>query len=61
MFKVDFEKAYNCISWDYLIEIMHIMGFGPKWRGSILELLSSLRASVLVNRSPTQEFQIQRP
>lgn len=28
IFKVDFEKAYDSLSWDYLIDIMGIMGFG---------------------------------
>lgn len=35
------------------------MGFGPKWCKWILEMLSSTRASVLVNGSPTKEFHIQ--
>lgn len=54
VFKVDFEKSYDSISWDYLIEIMQYMGFDPKQFGWILEMLSSARASVLVNGSPTQ-------
>lgn len=59
-FKVDFKKAYEYLSWDYLLEIMHIIGFGPRWRGKIKKLLVSARASVLLNRSPTCEFQIHR-
>ena len=33
VFKVDFEKAFDSLSWDYLLEIMHFMGFSPKWCG----------------------------
>ncbi|GJU50843.1 reverse transcriptase domain, reverse transcriptase zinc-binding domain protein [Tanacetum coccineum] len=31
MFKVDFEKAYDSLNWEYLLEIMRLMGFGDKW------------------------------
>lgn len=58
LFKVDFEKAYDSLSWDYLLEIMQIMGFNSKWCCWIKELLKSARASGLVNGSPTDEFQI---
>ncbi|KAL7604918.1 uncharacterized mitochondrial protein AtMg01250-like [Lactuca sativa] len=36
------------------------MGFGSKWCRWIKELLSTTRASVLINGSPTDEFQIHR-
>ncbi|GKD13483.1 reverse transcriptase domain, reverse transcriptase zinc-binding domain protein [Tanacetum coccineum] len=26
-----FEKAYNSLNWEYLLEIMRLMGFGDKW------------------------------
>lgn len=29
--KVDFEKAYDCASWNFLRNMMRIMGFGAKW------------------------------
>ncbi|XP_058749863.1 uncharacterized protein LOC131622859 [Vicia villosa] len=29
--KVDFEKDFDCVSWDYLCYILSIMGFGLKW------------------------------
>ena len=31
LFKVDFDKAFDSISWDYLVSIMEQMGFGHKW------------------------------
>ncbi|GJX92153.1 RNA-directed DNA polymerase, eukaryota [Tanacetum coccineum] len=36
VFKVDFEKAYDSIRWDFLDEIMLKFDFGPKWRGDPL-------------------------
>ncbi|XP_071714226.1 uncharacterized protein [Rutidosis leptorrhynchoides] len=60
IFKVDFEKAFDCLNWDYLMEIMEIMGFGSKWRGWILSCLKSASVSILVNGSPTSEFKLER-
>ncbi|XP_071741928.1 uncharacterized protein [Rutidosis leptorrhynchoides] len=60
IFKVDFEKAFDCLSWDFLIEIMEIMGFGERWRKWILSCLHSASISVLVNGSPTNEFKLKR-
>lgn len=58
LFKVDFEKAFDCLNWSYLDSIMEQMNFGGKWRSWILECLKSATASVLVNGSPTEEFHI---
>lgn len=60
LFKVDFEKACDSFSWDYLLEIMYIIGFRSLCYCWIMELLISARASVLVNGSMTQEFQIHK-
>ncbi|GKB72864.1 RNA-directed DNA polymerase, eukaryota [Tanacetum coccineum] len=53
----DFAKAYDSIRWDFLDDVLHSFGFGLKWRSWILGSLSSGRASILVNGSPTFEFQ----
>ncbi|GJU53272.1 putative RNA-directed DNA polymerase, eukaryota, reverse transcriptase zinc-binding domain protein [Tanacetum coccineum] len=60
IFKVDFEKAFDSISWNYLDHILDSLGFGLKWRSWIKTCLSSSRASILVNGSPTSEFSINR-
>nr|GFA61019.1 putative RNA-directed DNA polymerase, eukaryota, reverse transcriptase zinc-binding domain protein [Tanacetum cinerariifolium] len=57
IFKVDFAKAYESIRWDFLDDILCSFGFGTKWRSWISGSLLSGRASVLVNGSPTSEFQ----
>ncbi|XP_052622513.1 uncharacterized protein LOC128127842 [Lactuca sativa] len=58
MFKVDFEKAFDSVNWNYLDSIMEQLNFGGKWRWWIRGCLSSSRTSVLVNGSPTEEFVI---
>lgn len=57
-FKVDFEKAYDSVSWDFLDYMMMKMGFNGVWRNR--ECISIASVSVLVNGSPTEEFSIGR-
>nr|GEV36108.1 RNA-directed DNA polymerase, eukaryota, reverse transcriptase zinc-binding domain protein [Tanacetum cinerariifolium] len=57
IFKIYFEKAYDSVRWDYLDDILKRFGFGHRWCDWIQECLRSFRGSVLVNRSPTEEFQ----
>ncbi|GJR82179.1 RNA-directed DNA polymerase, eukaryota, reverse transcriptase zinc-binding domain protein [Tanacetum coccineum] len=55
--KIDFEKAYDSVHWDYLDDVLRKFGFGEKWCGWIQECLRSSWGLVLVNGSPTEEFQ----
>ncbi|XP_071740259.1 uncharacterized protein [Rutidosis leptorrhynchoides] len=54
--KVDFEKAFDCIDWNYLSNIMELMGFQPKWIKWINSCLTSTSISVLVNASKENLF-----
>ncbi|GKA91191.1 RNA-directed DNA polymerase, eukaryota [Tanacetum coccineum] len=56
IFKVDFEKAFDSVRWDYLNDVFKSFGFGEKWRSWINGCLVLSMGSVLVNGSPTQEF-----
>nr|GEX26678.1 RNA-directed DNA polymerase, eukaryota [Tanacetum cinerariifolium] len=60
IFKVDFAKAYDSIRWDFLDDVLISFGFGSKWRSWIRGSLSSGKASILVNGSPTPEFHFHR-
>ena len=60
IFKVDFEKAYDSVSWDYLDQIMQFMGFGIRWRLWTSGLFKNSKSSVLLNGSPTDEFRLFR-
>lgn len=35
IFTIDFENAYDYLSWKYLDHVMEALGFGIKWRGWI--------------------------
>ncbi|GJT60355.1 RNA-directed DNA polymerase, eukaryota [Tanacetum coccineum] len=60
IFKVDFEKAYDSVRWDFLDDVLDKFGFGVKWRNWIQSCLRSSRGSILINGSPTKEFQFFR-
>ncbi|GKG20284.1 RNA-directed DNA polymerase, eukaryota, reverse transcriptase zinc-binding domain protein, partial [Tanacetum coccineum] len=57
IFKVDFEKAYDSVRWDFLDEVLNKFGFGEKWCKWIQACLKSSRGSIIINGSPTEEFQ----
>ncbi|XP_058203040.1 uncharacterized protein LOC131317509 [Rhododendron vialii] len=58
--KLDFEKAYDCVNWGFLLYMLKKAGFGDKWCGWIRECCSTVSMSVLINGSATQEFQTQK-
>lgn len=32
IFKIDFEKAYDSVNWDFLDEMMRLLNFNRRWR-----------------------------
>nr|GFC33357.1 RNA-directed DNA polymerase, eukaryota [Tanacetum cinerariifolium] len=60
IFKVDFKKVYDSVRWDFIDVILRRFGFGEKWCKWIQSCLYSSRGSVLVNGSPTKEFQFHK-
>lgn len=60
IFKADFNKAFDSLNWGFLDSLMMQMNFGDKWRKWINGCLTSTRASVIVNGSPTCEFSLQK-
>ncbi|GJW79794.1 RNA-directed DNA polymerase, eukaryota [Tanacetum coccineum] len=60
VFKVNFEKAFDSIRWDYLQDILKKFSFGDKWCGWINGCLNSAMGSILINGSPKSEFQFHK-
>jgi len=56
VFKVDFEKAYDMVNWEFLFYMLERLGFNAKWIKWIKGCLASSSVSMLVNGSPTSEF-----
>ena len=49
VFKIDFEKAYDHVKWDFLDHVLEKKGFSPKWRKWMRGCLSSVSYAILVN------------
>lgn len=58
--KIDFEKAFDTINWDFLWEVMEKLGFELSWINRLKDVFNAIRISVLLNGSPTKEFPTQR-
>ena len=56
VFKIDFEKAYDHISWEFLEFVMERKGFGDRWRKWISGCLSSANFSVIINGKSSGRF-----
>jgi hypothetical protein len=58
--KVDFEKAYDSVEWNFLEYMLRRMGFMGKWIAWMKACVFGGSMSILVNGSPTEEIDIKR-
>lgn len=50
--KLDIQKAFDQLSWSYLISILKKMGFGDRWIRWIKFSISTVKYPLIVNRGP---------
>lgn len=60
VFKIDFEKAYVHVDWNFLDFILEKKGFGRKWRKWINGCLRSANFSVIINGRPREKLEATR-
>ena len=56
LLKLDINKAFDSVSWPFLLEVMKQLGFGPVWCDIISGLLATSSTQVLLNGSPGEKI-----
>jgi hypothetical protein len=56
LLKIDVAKAFDSISWSFLLSILRQHGFGPRWLRWITLLLRTANTSVLINGTAGDAF-----
>lgn len=57
---IDFEKAFDSISWTFIYKVLHFFGFGKNIISWIKILNTNIKASVLQSGFLSEQFDIQR-
>ena len=60
LLKLDITKAFDSVSWPFLLEVLNQLGFGQIWCDIISGLLVTSSTQVLLNGSPGEKIYHQR-
>jgi hypothetical protein len=60
LLNLDISKAFDSVSWAFLLEILEHMGFGRVWRDMIAGLLTTSSTQILLNGVPGDFINHQR-
>jgi hypothetical protein len=60
LLKLDFEKAYDKVKWDFLQQALRMKGFNPKWCKWIQEFISHGSVGIKVNEDIGHYFQTRK-
>lgn len=60
LLKLDIAKAFDTVSWEFLLELLAHLGFGRWWRDCIATLLASASTSVIINGRNSQRIHLAR-
>ena len=54
--KLDIEKTYGHVNWNFLMYLLKRCGFFEKWRRWIIWCISTVKFSILINGTPVDFF-----
>ena len=60
IFKIDFEKAYNKVKWDFLQQSLRMKGFDPKWCEWVKFFVEGGNVGIKVNDQVGSYFQTKK-
>lgn len=60
MIELDITKAFDTVSWGFLLQLLQHLGFRSKWCQLICALLSSSKTRILLNGKPGESIQHRR-
>uniref|UniRef100_A0A453F5U5 Uncharacterized protein n=1 Tax=Aegilops tauschii subsp. strangulata TaxID=200361 RepID=A0A453F5U5_AEGTS len=49
LLKLDIARAFDNVSWEYLLDLLQALGFSARWRDWITWLLSTSSSSFILN------------
>lgn len=52
LFKLDISKAFDTVSWEYMMDLLQHRGFSTRWRDWLALLFRSSHSTVLLNGTP---------
>jgi hypothetical protein len=56
--KLDYEKTYDRVDWEFLEEVLITRGFGPVWRNWVLNLIKGGSICVRLNNENSTYFKL---
>lgn len=60
LLKLDIAKAFDSVSWEYLLEVLQQLGFPARWRDWVSLLLCTASSAVMLNGTVGKYFTHQR-
>ena len=60
IFKIDFENAYDKVKWNFLLQMLQLKGFSPKWIEWIKSFISGGSVAINVNDEIDPYFQTKK-
>lgn len=60
MIKVDIQKAYDSVDWNFLEQVMSGLGFPTKFIGWVMQCLTTVTYSIMINGELTRPFKAAR-